>query len=390
MSALLTLVAALAAAWLLGWIGRSLGIPSVVGMLAGGVLVGAGFAPWSADLALPGAGLSTDTLARPARLAALALILLRAGLGLSTADLRRGGPLALRLGLLPMFADALVVAAAAHLLLSLPLPVAMVMGFTVAAISPAIVIPGLLRLRDRSGGERRQTVTALLGGAPVDNLAAVVALGISLDLALGEAAGPLPALGGLAVDLGGGVALGALGGAALARVLPRGARWGAWTAWALAGGWVWLATLLGVSVVLTVLVGGMVAAGRLSSRRDDVDAGLARLWTGVQLVLFALVGLSVDLGPLRHVGLALIATIALGQAGRLAGSWLATLRSGMSRADRTLSAVAYVPKATIQAAFGGLALERGLAGGDLILAAAVLAIVLCAPIGAAVLGRQSP
>jgi solute carrier family 9B (sodium/hydrogen exchanger), member 1/2 len=94
------------------------------------------------------------------------------------------------------------------------------------------------------------------------------------------------------------------------------------------------------------------------------------------------VGLSLDLGPLRFAGPALVAVILLGQLGRLAGSWGATARSSLSPADRTLAAASYVPKATIQVAFGGLALDRGLAEGELILTGAVLAVVLCAPVGA--------
>jgi NhaP-type Na+/H+ or K+/H+ antiporter len=389
MSAILTLVAALFAAWLLGRLARAVGLPAVVGMLAGGALVGAGLGPWMQGVGMPASAPTAEQLARPVRLAALALVLLRAGLGLSWTDLRGTGPLAVRLGLLPMAADALAVALGVHFLLSLSFPVALVMGFTVAALSPAIVIPGLLRLRERCGGDRHRTVTALLAGAPLDNLAAVVLLGVSLDLALGQAAGLWPALGGLAVDVAGGLVLGGLGGWAAARVVGIWRRGTEWVAWAGAGGLVGLAEWLGVSSVLAVLAAGMVLAASLRGESDSLKTGLTRLWSGVQLVLFALVGLSVDLGPLRDVGPALVAAIALGQLGRLAGSWLATCRAAMATRDRRLAVAAYIPKATIQAAFGGLALERGLAEGELIQTAAVLAIVLCAPLGATLLGRAS-
>ena len=385
MSAILTLAAALFAAWLLGRLARAAGLPAVVGMLAGGALVGAGVGPWLEGAGLPSFGLATEQLARPARLAALALVLLRAWM-----DLRGTGSLALRLGLLPMAADAAAVTLGAHLLLSLSFPVALVMGFTVAAISPAIVIPGLLRLRERCEGDRHRTVTALLAGVPLDNLAAVVLLGLSLDLALGETSGVLSALGGLAIDIAGGLVLGALGGWVAARVLGLQRRLTGWIAWAVAAGLVGLAEGLGVSSVLAVIAAGMVLAASLQSGPDTLGIGLTRLWNGVQLVLFALVGLAVDLGPLRDVGPALVAAIALGQLGRFVGSWLATSRVGMALRDRKLAVAAYVPKATIQAAFGGLALDRGLAGGELILAAAVLAIVLCAPLGATALGRARP
>ncbi len=382
MSATLTLAAALLAAWILGRIARAIGLPSVVGMLAGGLLVGAGFGPWMAGVELPGGALAVESIARPVRLGALALVLLRAGLGLSMGDLRRGGALAFRLGLLPMLGDALAVALAARLLLSLSWPAAMVLGFTVAAISPAIVIPGLLALLERHRGGRRRVLTALLAGAPLDNLVAVVALGVCLDLALGEGGGAAATSTGLALDVLGGLALGVAGGLVAARALRTPTRLAATAAWTMAGLLVWAGDVLGVSLVLAVLSAGMVIAARAPRSLSSLSVGLGRAWGWAQIALFGLVGLSVDLGPLRFAGLALLAVIVAGQLGRLGGSLAATAGSGLSPADRTLAAASYVPKATIQVAFGGLALDRGLAQGELILTAAVLAVVICAPVGA--------
>lgn len=382
MSAALTIAVALFAAWLLGRLSRAAGLPAVVGMLAGGLLIGAGFGPWLGGLAIPGEGVAIEPIARPVRLAALALVLLRAGLGLSSKDLRSGGPLALRLGLLPMLCDALAVAVGGHLLLALTWPLALVLGFTVAAISPAIVIPGLLGLLGRCRDGRRRVLTALLAGAPVDNLAAVVLLGLCLDLALGEGAGASVVMGGLAVDVLGGLVLGLVGGRVAAWALETPTRLAAPAAWILAGLLVWAGERVGVSFVLAVLAAGMVIAARAPRSQPALAAGLGRYWGFAQIALFGLVGLSVDLGPLRFAGPALVAVILLGQLGRLVGSWLATSRSDLGPADRTLAAASYVPKATIQVAFGGLALDRGLAEGELILTAAVLAVVLCAPLGA--------
>jgi solute carrier family 9B (sodium/hydrogen exchanger), member 1/2 len=277
MSAILTVVAALVAAWILGRLARAAGLPAVVGMLAGGLLIGAGFGPWLEGTALPGAALSVEPVARPIRLATLALVLLRAGVGLSPGDLRSGGPLAMRLGLLPMMGDALAVTVAAHLLLSLSWPVALVLGFTVAAISPAIVIPGLLGLLERCRDGRRRVLTALLAGAPVDNLAAVVLLGLCLDLALGEGGGAARVAGGLALDVIGGLALGLVGGRVAAWALATPTRLAAPAAWAMACLLVWAGERVGVSFVLAVLAAGMVIAARTPRVRAALDAGLTRL-----------------------------------------------------------------------------------------------------------------
>ena len=380
MLSLLTIALAAALAWLGARVLRPTPLPPVVGMVIGGVAAGALVYGPAAGIQLPLASWDLPTLSRGARLAVLAVVLLRAGLALSRADLRRGGPLALRLGLLPMLGDAAAVAAAGYLLLDLSWPVALVLGFTVAAISPAIVIPGLL---DMMKG-RHRALPSLLAGAPLDNIASVVALGLALSFALGENVDAAGVTRGAAVEVLGGIALGVVGGAWAALGLGRrGAppRISGIAVWILAVALVWTAERFGLSSVLAIVTAGVVLRALSANGLDALERGLSWIWSGAQCVLFGLIGLSLDLAPLRDAGVMLVVVIGVGQAGRLVAALAATSTDRLPLRDRLACAGAYVPKATIQAAFGSLALDRGLAEGDLILTAAVLSIVLCAPVG---------
>lgn len=376
----------LAAAWCLGWVARKLGLPALLGMLAGGVLVGHLLAPvllegrWSLALVSPSV-----------RLAVLAVVLLRAGLGLSLGDLKRAGGRAVALGAIPMLADAAAVTLAGAWLLELPLATAAVLGFLVAAISPAIVIPGLLELIDRRRGKDRHLPNALLAGAPLDSILAVLGLGVCLDLALAAPGDWLTTLAHLPWTIAAGAGLGIGAGFGLAVWLGRGRparRADTALVWLAACGLIPLCDLIGASYVIAILAVGSTLLARLAADRvAQLQRGLTGLWNVVQVALFALIGHALDLGPLAGVGLALVGVVLIGQLGRALGSLTATAGKALTARERLACILAYIPKATIQAAFAGLPLDRGLAQGDLLMSAAVLAIVLTAPLGSLALTR---
>jgi len=380
--------ALLLATWALARVAAWMKAPPLLGMIAGGVAVAALFPPAPEALDL-------HDLAPQLRLAVLALVLLRAGMGLSLADLRSAGPLGIRLGLLPVVGDALAVTAAAHLLLGWGLPTAAVLGCLVAAISPAIVIPGMLDLTERMTGRARRVPLALLTGAPLDNIVAVVGLGVALDLALAGETSWLGVLQALPLRIFGGMLLGlCLGGlwVGLCRLLPR-LTASSGGLWLVAGSVVVLGRWLDLSFVLGILALGLLVRHRQQEQTEAARAGLAQSWTWAQYILFGCIGLAVEFGPqaptpLAPVGVlgftllfATLVILGLGQLGRALGTGLATARSGLQPKERLAAALAYVPKATIQAAFGSLALDRGLAEGGEILAIAILAIAITAPLG---------
>ncbi len=386
MALLTELFTVLALAGALGWLFGRLHLPPLLGMIIGGAAIAA----LHLGKDLPGPALSD--VAGHLRMAILALVLLRAGLGLSSEELRKAGALGLRLGLLPLASDTLMLTAGAHWLLEMPWLPAIVLGTLVAAISPAIVIPGLLSLLERHQGRTRRPLTALLVGAPIDNIVALLAFGIALDLAVSADVSWNTQLAWVPIRLTGAAALGVAGGWLVATAVKRlggplnePAR--AVALWLLAAAMSFAGRALELPVVVVVIAIGATARARDAKLAAELSGGLRKTWTVVQVGLFGLIGFAVDLEPLSRVGSLAVAIIALGQLGRALGSALATWRSGLVARERLACALCYVPKATLQAAFGALALDRGLAEGGVVLGVAVLAIAVTAPIGVVTLNR---
>ena len=356
-------------------------MPGVLGALLAGVLVTLLVFP-HLPANLPGPDLAS--VSPMLRMAVLAIVLLRVGFSLTPGDLRGAGGLAVGLGLVPMLGDALAAAGTGVVLLGLPLSSAAVLGFLVAAISPAIVIPGLMELLERRTGAARRLPTALLVGAPLDNIAAVLALGVALDLALAGDGAWVQTLARLPLQTVGGVAAGAVVGGLFARAVPESLGQGATgTAllWALAVGLILFCQRVGLSPVLAVLALGFSLPLWAPHRVASLSLGLAGVWRWAQLLLFGLIGAAVRLRPLAQAGLSYAAVILAGQAGRAGGTLLITTGARLTPRERFACVLAYLPKATIQAAFAGLPLARGLPHGEAILSIGVLAIVLTAPLG---------
>lgn len=367
----------LLAALLGGKMARAARLPALLGMIAGGAVL--------AHLPLPWGHEALTRVAGEGRLAVLAIVLLRAGLALAGNTLREAGPLAVRLGSVPLTLEALVVAAGAYLWLDLSAPMALLLGFLVGAISPAIVIPGMLDLIDGRHGKAKRTPVALLAGAPIDNIIAVVAIGVALDAASGRTTGYFEVLGRVLQSVVGGAGLGVVLGLTVALALGRFGSVAPWflasLLWIVACALIPIGRSLGISFVLATIAAA--AALRWRAPRAAAEAGLRlkQSFEVAQLALFGLIGFSMDLGPLSTIGPVAVLIIFGGQLGRAAGALLATTGSGLPARERVAAMLSYVPKATIQAAFGAVALDQGHAGGDIVLSVAVLAIIGTAPLG---------
>ncbi|MBU0954630.1 MAG: cation:proton antiporter, partial [Spirochaetes bacterium] len=278
-------------------------------------------------------------------------------------------------------------------------------AFMLAAVSPAVVVPSMLDLRSRGLGQRNGIITVILAGASVDDVFAITMFTVFLGLAEGAAvpvlageaglgvsaaaaAGPgtLGTLLGLPLALFGGLAIGLLLGLVLAwwfkkhhESIRATEKMLLLLASALflvqIGNWFHLAALLGVMAV------GFVLLEKAETVAHELAAKLGKIWIFAQILLFVIIGLSLELPALQAVGGKALLALALGLAARSFGVLLATWPSAMSLKERWFCVIAYLPKATVQAALGGVALAAGLPEGRLILAIAVLAIVVTAPLG---------
>lgn len=362
----------------LGQLCVRLHLPALVGYIAAGILLGP-------DLL---GALRPEFLALSPHLRrfALIVILLRAGLALHPADLRRAGRPALLLCFVPACFEIVGCILLAPPLLGLTHLEAALLGAVIAAVSPAVVVPRMLHLIDRSLGTRHAIPQMILTGASADDVFVLVVFSwLCAQLSGGDFSPLALARVPLSIVLGcaAGLLLGRLFSAFFHRFPLRD------TAKLLA-----LLSLcfllmaaedkspIPFSGMLGVMTLGATTLSRSPALAEAMAAKLSRVWVWAELILFALVGAAVRLPYVRAAGMAAIALTLGALCFRMAGVLVSTLGTHLTARERLFSMLAYCPKATVQAAIGGVPLAMGLASGHTILTVAVVSILLTAPFGA--------
>ncbi|MEN9227543.1 MAG: cation:proton antiporter [Gloeomargarita sp. GMQP_bins_120] len=387
---LTSLIALILLGLLAGQTAQRLHVPALVGMVLVGMLLG----PPGLNL------LSPDLLAGAEEVRAIAVmvILMKAGLGLDREKLRQQGTVALRLGFLPALGEALVVAAAAVVLLGFDWLQGLLLGCVLGAESPAVIVPGMLRLKSLGWGVDKGIPDAILTGSALSDVLLLLLFNLLMAwLTARSAAGVwwLPVQ--VVVQVGLGIALGWLMAQLLVALLVK----QNWTQNAVQDG------LLTAALALALVVGaeqfpwysGYLAVMATGFFLIELDAPLARrlrgsfdgLWVGAELFLFVLLGASIQLGVLAEtwrVGLVILAVGTL--LGRGAGWWLSTWGSNWNGRERLFLLAGNSAKATVQAAIGALPLAAGLPSGEQILALAALSILVTAPLGAWAISTFAP
>ena len=360
-------------------------LPPLCGMLICGMIAG----PCGLDLL----DQSLLSISPDIRKIALVIILTRAGLGLYVSELKKVG----RPALLLCFVPACLEIAAFTLLAPLFLPVTAVEGLllgpVVAAVSPALIVPRMLRLAQND--RARPVAQMVMAGASVDDVFVIVLFTSVLGLAGGQGFSPVDLLR-VPVSIVLGIAAGLLSGLALGWILRRKAFAGAVGVIALLGAGLLLVSLedklagvVAFSGLLAVLTAGAVIRNKQPQTADGLTQGFAGLWKGSEILLFALVGAAVDPRLAVTLGGGACAVLALALVLRMASVFVCRIKSGLPARERMFCAVSYCPKATVQAAIGGVPLAMGLACGQTVLAVAVLSILLTAPLGALAIDRLS-
>ncbi|WP_338440840.1 cation:proton antiporter [Synechococcus elongatus IITB4] len=379
--------------FLAGQVSRRLGAPALIGMIFWGILLGPQVSQWLNPALLEQAG-SWRTLA-------VMVILVKAGLGLDREKLAQQGSVALRLGILPAACEALVVAIAAHYLLNFDWLTGLLLGCVIGAESPAVIVPGMLRLKQLGLGVRKGIPDAILTGSALSDV--LLLLVFSLLLALltpGDGQGwTLPGLGQinpwilLPIQVLLQVGLGAVLGFVAARLLVRMLGQQRWTQTLTQDTLVTAAIALGLVLAAEQLpiFSGYLAVMALGYFVVELDAPLARrlrqgfdsLWAIAQIALFVLLGAGLPLTALVQLWQPGLLILLLGTlVGRSLGWALSTWGSNWNWRERSFLLAGNSAKATVQAAIGGVPLAAGLPEGQSILAIAVLSIVLTAPLGA--------
>lgn len=361
-------------------------LPRIIGMLLVGIVLGPHMLNVLDDSIL--------SISSELRQMALIIILLKAGLSLNLSDLRQVGRPAVLLSCLPATCELAGYILLAPYLLGVNRIEAAVMGAVLAAVSPAVVVPRMVFLMENRWGTDKSIPQMLLAGASCDDIYVIVLFTTFTGIAQGGNARAADFLN-IPVSVVLGIAVGAAAGYALSRFFEA-----AFARNHMVRGSVKIIIVPSVSFLLvaleTVLKGRIALSGLLAvtsmacmlarKTTGEVRARLSekfgKLWIAAELILFVLVGAAVDIRYVSETGLAAVLMVFAALIFRAAGVVLCLAGTKLSRRERLFCVIAYLPKATVQAAIGSVPLAMGLPCGKIVLSVAVLAILITAPLGA--------
>ena len=371
---------------------QRLGLPRILGMLCTGIVLG----PCALDL-LDGSLLS---ISAELRQMALIIILLKAGLSLDPSDLKRVGRPALLMSFVPASCEILAFVLLAPALLGVTRAEAAVMGSVLAAVSPAVVVPRMVQLMETRYGTDKSIPQLIMAGASCDDIFVIVLFSTFTGMAQGEGVHAADLLGiPLSIILG--VALGAAAGSLLAHFFEA-----AYAHAHCVRNSIKVILVLSVSFLLMAVearlkgripvsgllsVVSMACALRLQSTPfviGRLSEKFGKLWLAAEAMLFVLVGAAVDVRYTLAAGLFAVAMIFLALLFRAFGVTLCLLGTALTARERLFCVIAYLPKATVQAAIGSVPLAMGLPCGPIVLSVAVLGILITAPLGAIGIDRS--
>lgn len=361
-------------------------LPRIIGMLATGIVLG----PYVLDLLDP----SILNISADLRKIALIIILLKAGLSLNLEDLKKVGRPAIMMSFVPASFEILGYILLAPVILGITRVEAAVMGAVLGAVSPAVVVPRMVKLMDSGYGTEKAIPQMILAGASCDDIFVIVLFTTFLSMAQGGKAN-VAAFLNIPVSIVLGILLGAVTGYLLYLFFE--------TAYArkhYVRNSMKVIIVLGFSFLMIaienwldgkVAVSGLLAVVSMAcvlkmkstafvSKRLSEKFG--KLWLAAEVVLFVLVGAAVDIRYTLEAGAAAVLMIFVALLFRTVGVCLCTVKTGLTVKERLFCVIAYLPKATVQAAIGSVPLAAGLPCGKIVLSVAVMAIIITAPLGA--------
>ena len=370
----------------MGAICQKLKLPRIIGILATGIVLG----PYVLDLLDP----SILSISADLRKMALIIILLKAGLSLNLDDLKKVGRPAIMMSFVPASFEIIGYLLFAPSILGITRVEAAVMGSVLAAVSPAVVVPRMVQLMETKYGTEKAIPQMIMAGASCDDIFVIVLFTTFLSMAQGGSA-DIKAFANIPISIILGIILGAIVGYLLYLFFE--------TAYAkkhyvrnsmkviivlgfsflLIAIESWLEGKIAVSGLLAVVSMACVLKMKCTafvSKRLSEKFG--KLWLAAEVILFVLVGAAVDIRYTLEAGIAAVAMIFVALIFRSFGVLLCTVKTNLSAKERAFCVVAYLPKATVQAAIGSVPFAAGLPCGKIVLSVAVMAIIITAPLGA--------
>lgn len=364
---------------------RKIKLPGLFGMVIVGILLG----PYVLNLIDP----SVLAISAQLRKIALIIILARAGLTLNISDLKKMGRPAILMCFLPATLEMIGTVLLAPKLLSISTMEAALLGAVIGAVSPAVIVPKMIRLIEEGYGTEKGIPQLILAGASADDVYVIVLFSTFTSLVQGGNVSVLRFVN-IPISVVLRILAGLLCGAFLAVMFMK---------WELTGTvkaivFLCVCFLLSAAedaISLPITFSSLIAVmfiGIAMQKKNGEDARILsgkfnELWKGAEVILFVLVGACVDISHLANAGASVLLLLAGALVFRMLGVWVCLLKTALSGREKLFCMLSYMPKATVQAAIGGIPLAMGLPCGDTILTVAVAAIMITAPLGAFAIDR---
>ncbi len=365
---------------------QQLKLPRIIGMLVTGIVLG----PYVLNVLDP----SILSISAELRQMALIIILLKAGLSLELSDLRKVGRPAIMMSCVPASCEILAFFLFAPAILGVTRMEGAVMGAVLGAVSPAVVVPRMVQLMDTRYGTDKSIPQLILAGASCDDIFVIVLFTTFVGMAQGGSAKAMDFVN-IPVSIVLGILLGAAAGYLLGLFFE--------TAYAhrhcvrnsmkviivlglaflLMAVETWLKGIVAVSGLLAVVsMACMLKVKSIAFVSKRLSEKFGKLWLAAEVILFVLVGAAVDIRYTMEAGAAAVLMIMVALVFRSIGVLICLAGTALNRRERIFCVIAYLPKATVQAAIGSVPLAMGLPCGSIVLSVAVLAILITAPLGA--------
>lgn len=360
-----------------GQFAQKIKLPALIGMMVAGILIGPSVLHWIDD--------DTLLISPMLRQLALIIILMRAALTLNINQLKKVGRPALLMSFVPATLEIIGVTLLSTWLLGLSLVDGVLLGTILAAVSPAVVVPSMIKIIDQKFGTKEGLPQMILAAASIDDIIVIVLFTSVLSIATGSSFNATNLLQ-IPLQIGGGIGLGLLLGWGLNKLFSH-FTFKPMEQFVI----VFASCLLAVGLEnqfnlpissLLVVMTSCMTLNRLQPHLTKPLSGMTEsIWQVAQIFLFVLIGAAVEIGQMNHAGFLALVVIAGALIFRMFGVWLSLLKTPFNKKERLFTMLAYTPKATVQAAIGAIPLASGVESGGLLLAVAVISILFTAPMG---------
>ncbi|MCR4688477.1 MAG: cation:proton antiporter [Saccharofermentans sp.] len=381
---LLSLGLIILAGLIFGLMADRLRLPRMIGMLLAGILIG----PYVLNLLDP----SLLAISADLRKIALIIIIAKAGLSLDLKDLRRIGRPAVMLCFVPATFELIAFILLAPKIMGVTLTQAAILGAVMGAVSPAVTVPRLTKMLDEGYGVKKGIPQMLIAGASADDIYVIV---LFTTLVGFEAGGDMNALSLLRIPCE--IILGALAGVLAGLILSLLFKKfhirdsvKILIIMAISMLLYWFEGIAPVSGLLAVMAMGLLINMRLKDAAKRLSAKFSKLWIAAEIFLFVLVGVAVNISYAGKAGIGMIIMLFIGLLFREIGALISVLGTGLNAKEIFFCIISQLPKATVQAAIGGVPLAMGLACGNTVLTMAVVSILITAPLGAVLMDTFMP